>query len=194
MQNRLLQFLLAAGMLMFGACTTWQAVEESSSAVPRSGYAISLPKGWMRAALRDDRLLVTRDGLAIQTIEVASLEPSTAFAKTIKQSKKEISSDLLPERLAELTLAELQATQSMGTVSVIDNVPATLAGQPAFRLHVQYKTTKGLRIEELIYGMQDGKRVLHSAYRAPTLHFFARDLGTFEDAVRTLHSRDAAAK
>ena len=194
MRNGMLRILLALGVPMLGACTAWQVVEESVSTVPQSRYAISLPKGWMRSALRDDRLLVTRDGIAIQYIEVSSLEPADAFAKTVKQSKKKIGSDLLPEQLAELTLAELQATQSMGTVSVIENAPATVAGHPAFRLHVQYKTAKGLRIEELIYGMQDGKRVLRAGYRAPTLHFFTRDLGTFEEVVRTLRSSEVAGK
>jgi len=47
---------------------------------------------------------------------------------------------------------------------------------------MQYTTIKDLRIEERIYGMPDGKRAFRAVYRAPTLHFFARDPGTFEES------------
>ncbi|MFO1435784.1 MAG: hypothetical protein U1F34_05285 [Gammaproteobacteria bacterium] len=142
----------------------------------------------------NDRLMVTRDGVTVQYIEAANLDPSEAFAETIKQSKKKIGTDMLPEQVAELTLAEIQATQTAGAVKVLENTAATLDGEPAFRLHVQFKTEKGLRIEELIYGLMAGKRVLHLTYQAPTLHFFARDLNTFEDTIKSVRLSKAAAK
>jgi hypothetical protein len=186
MRKRGLRLLPLAAMLLLAACATWQPVEESSSQVPNSGYAVSLPKGWMRLNLLNDRLMVTADGIAVQSIEVASLEPATAFEQTLKKSKKKIGEDMLPEQLAELALAEVQATETMGNVTVIENAPATIDGQPAFRLHVQYKTPKGLRIEQMIVGIADGKRVLRATYQAPTLHFFARDRNAFEEVVKSL--------
>jgi hypothetical protein len=164
MRTRGLRLLLVTAMLAIAACATWEAVDESSSQVPNSTYTVTLPKGWMKLNLLNDRLMVTADGIAVQYIEIASLEPSTAFEQTLKKTKKKIGEDMLPEQLAALALAEVQATETMGNVTVLENAPATIDGQPAFRLHLQYKTPKGLRIEQMIVGIADGKRVLRATY------------------------------
>ena len=63
---------------------------------------------------------------------------------------------------------------------VLDNQPATLAGLPAFRVTTELKDSRGVRMRTVCTGMIAAEGFYNACYRAPTLHYFERDLPVYE--------------
>lgn len=166
-----------------GCAATWVRVEDADRRYRGEHYSITLPAGWMRSEA-GDRLVLSRDGLDLQRIVIEFRPHEKAFEEIGKAS----SSGMLPSELAELTIAELKASQEEGlpSLEILDNRPVSLAGHTGYALHLRFKTDAGLRIEVLLRGFVDENGMYQLMYRAPTLHYFGRDREVYESVTGSM--------
>jgi len=68
----------------------------------------------------------------------------------------------------------------MQGAALIENGPAEIAGRPGFKLVFGYKDPDGLKMKLVAYGLLAGDTLYELMYRAPERHYFARDVGRFE--------------
>jgi len=160
-----------------GCAATWVKVDDSGTLYQSEHYSVTLPTGWLRLE-SDDSLILSKDGVLLQLISIQFRQHKNAFEKIEKDS----SATLLPSELAELTIAELKATQDEGlpSMEVLRNAPVELAGHTGFDIHLRYKTDAGLRMDMLLRGFADESGFYLLKYNAPTLHYFQRDRQTYE--------------
>lgn len=173
-------FLVLAGTMLAGCVSTWVRVDGADEHYAAAHYQVSLPRGWLRIEDQGN-LLLSKDGPDLQRILIQFQSHEKAFAKLEKDS----SASMLPSELAELAIAELKASGEDGlpSLQVLRNEPVEIAGHMGFAIHARFKTDDGLRIELLLRGFVDERGLYLLTYRAPTLHYFARDLGAFESVV-----------
>ena len=183
--NRLLRgAVILIFALIAGCATTWTRIDDANRSYQGEHYSVVLPTGWMRLE-SSGNLLLSKDGIDLQRIIIEYHPHDKAFEKL----KKTSSASMLPSELAELTLAELEASQKDGlpSLKVISNSPVEIAGHTGFLLHLTFKTDDGLRIEMLMQGFADADGYYLLTYRAPTLYYFERDRGVFESVCASFH-------
>ena len=175
--------LLAAALTLVSGCVTapWSRLDTATTTEPDQFYTVELPAGWVRAEMFKDRVMITRDGIPLQFIEVTRRPGDQAFP----QIERGIPTGTLPLELAEMQIAEYKRHEQLAALEVLANLPATLGGLKGYRLHTRYRTGAGLRYEILTYGVASAEGYFTLTYRAPTLHYFQRDLPVFDTLVRS---------
>jgi len=163
--------------LIAGCAVLWSRIDDANRNYQGAHYSVTLPVGWMRRE-SGGNLLLSKDGIDLQRILIEYRPHEKAFEKL----KKTSSATMLPSELAELTIAELKASQQndLPSLKVISNAPVEIGGHAGFLIHLGYKTDAGLRIEILLEGFADAAGYYLITYRAPTLYYFARDRSAFE--------------
>ncbi|MFZ5511129.1 MAG: hypothetical protein ACOZCP_13855 [Pseudomonadota bacterium] len=174
-----LLFLVTLVLMLGGCVTTWTRLDQGQVKGPDDKFSVEVPPGWVQFSFNRNSLQITRDGLQIQFIDVALQSPEQQF----KRSKKSVGAATLPSELAALVLAELRAGLEPMAVTVLENTPATVAGKPGFKLHVQYRNDRGALFDRLVYGALHEGKVLTFSYHALDTHYFRRDLPVFEKIV-----------
>jgi hypothetical protein len=175
-------FALAAAALVAGCMPSapWVQAERDFQSSDDQ-FRIQLPDGWMRVNV-DETLLITRDGLDLQRIQVARHE----LGKPLKNSKRAPRAGMEPAEIADLLSGEFSSGEGITGVKVLESSPASLSGARGFKLVVAFKDQDGLRRRAVIYGLVGQKALWLAAYQAPQRHYFDQDLATFEKAVKTL--------
>lgn len=172
---------VAIMLLGLAGCASWQVIDEGTRTFRNSQFSVDLPVGWVRPLFIKDQVALTRDGFSLEQIVIMKKKNEQAF----KKIKKSAEPSMLPSELAELQLAEFKAGDEAmtGTVKVIENTPANIAGRPGFRLHTQFKSLQGLPVEQIIYGVRDQDTYYMLGYEAPSLFYFANHRAEFEQLV-----------
>ena len=69
-------------ILILGGCATWVAVGGKYSQ-SNQNFEVELPDGWRKYNLTRDKLMITRDGLALQQIQISrrSVDSELSFTK-----------------------------------------------------------------------------------------------------------------
>lgn len=184
---------LAAGLAVAAPAFAWKAVLAGQPFTHKgSGYSIQYPAGWRYVKMPfGDETVATRDGPALQLIFVDFRKHKQAF----RALRQDASPDMMPQDLAEKVVAEATSARSLQNMEVLSNEPTTLAGRPAFRLHVAYRTAVdagSVRYEEIIVGANSPQGIFLVGYRGPVLHNFARDVASFDQALGTFTIADKA--
>lgn len=176
--------LAAAALLVAAGCVTlpWVPAEPAYTA-RRGDYSLELPPGWMRFNMDpDDDLILTRDGLPLQTILVERVKTDADLSNT----KKKLAKGMMPLEAAEVVLDNIASDRRFASFEVLDNRPATVAGQPGFRATFLQKTRDdSLRVKTLYYGFLKGEVLYGFRYTAPARHYFDKDVGAFEKLLRS---------
>lgn len=175
--------LLLTVVLLSGCAGQWVRVGDSDNLHKGNGYQLRLPSGWIKIE-NDDTLLITRDGPALQRIQVRVASHENAF----KHLKKASNAKQLPSELAELFMADLRKEDAdeIPSLEVLSNEPASVAGHDAFRIHISYRTDAGLRYQTIAYGFVTDKQFVSIVFTAPTLYYFGRDHDKLETVVKSL--------
>jgi hypothetical protein len=170
-------------LLLPGCAMTWVKVDNAGKHYQDENYSVTLPIGWLRLD-SNDSLILSKDGILLQHIGIQYRLHEKAFEKIEKNS----SSTMLPSELAELTIAEFKATQDEGlpSLEILHNTPVELAGHTGFSIHLRYKTDTGLRFDMLLRGVVDENGFYLIKYSAPTLHYFERNLQTYNSLTESL--------
>ncbi len=168
-------------VLMLAACAPpWKHMPDSE-VVTEATYRVQLPAGWMRNTANRDSLFISRDGPALQGIEITEGTHEEAFKKIHETS----SPDMLPSELAELALALTKNELAASRVVLLENTPASVAGHEGFRLHLKYENAKGLDYEGVVTGFATVKRIYLIKYYGTRLHYFPRDLPVYEEMLQS---------
>jgi hypothetical protein len=186
--------VIALALFVLAACVpprpAWIPAERPF-VVAAAGFEVSPPPGWMRGNFADAQVLVaTRDGLPLQRIAVAATEVGKPIGKGA--AKRPVQAGMSPQELAELVIDDLQATNDVTDVRVVENAPATLSGRSAFRVLVSYRNARGLPMGAAVYGLLEAGRFYRIVYIAPKRHYFQLDLPTVEDVARSFRLRTTA--
>ena len=183
MKAKTIPLLLLLTLSLTACVGTWTRIDGSAAHYQDAHYRVSLPVGWLRIT-SDDSLILSKDGILVQTISIQFKEHAKAFEK-IKQAS---SPGMLPSELAQLTIAEFQAVQddSLPSLEVISNKPVEMGGIMGFEVQLLYKTDTGLRMGMLMRGVVDDEGYYLVKYNAPMLHYFERDRPAYETLTESL--------
>ncbi len=168
-------------VLLLTGCALWVRTE-SPYVSDTLHISADLPAGWMRQNT-SNFLVITKDGVLLQKIVANRME--IAREKQFASTKKRVSAGMLPQEVAEVVLDDLQSDQDLLGFEVEENSPATVGGVPGFKTRFSYKTKEGLKYRCVYYGALSGGYLYSLCYVAVARHYFARDLETFENMVRT---------
>ncbi|HRH82021.1 MAG TPA: hypothetical protein PLW81_13330 [Thiobacillaceae bacterium] len=173
------KILILALLLVLAGCAVWQRVDNARAEAPDKSYTVDLPLGWVRLMLDSQAIALTRDGFALNRIYIQRLD----LAKAFPQLKKHASAELLPSELAEQQIAEAKTAAKETVLTVLENAPTLVGGQPGYRLRLQQRNPRGLALDRVIYGCATAKGYFTLTYEAPALHYAARNLPEFEKTV-----------
>ena len=164
-------FLLSA----LSGCAPWVQVE-GPYRMDSQGYEANLPAGWRRATTVSDSLLLTRDGVSLQSIRIERV----AVGDELTHTKKKFAKRMSPQDVAEVELEEVRSDQGMRNVELVENAPFQVAGLPGFKLVYTFRTENGLRLKRVHYGLLVRDWVYRVQYQAAARYYFEKDLTTFE--------------
>ena len=170
-------FVLIAAMLLLNGCAPWVRTGGPYEAT-RENVALELPDGWMR--LNSDKyLLLTRDGVLLQSILVENIN----VKDPLKHTKKKFRKGMLPLEASEVIVDNIASDGEVLDFEVRESKSAKVAGESGFRVLYSYKTAEGLKMQGVLYGLMHGEGFYLIQYAAARRHYFERDLKTFERVV-----------
>ncbi len=180
------RILIITGLLALAyGCATPPKWEESAGneyTDAEAAYAITLPTGWAWIKYNEKSpLLATHDGPDLQAIRVFFRGHDKAFPAIGQDSAP----DMMPRELAELFVADLRKERGVGTIDIVDNIPADLGGAPGFRVELAWRSESGLRYRAIAYGCATARGLYVITYNAPALHYYEKSAGPFEQSVQT---------
>jgi len=138
-------------------------------------YSVELPQGWMRWNKGDD-LLITRDGVLLQHIQIVRLNTD----EPLKHTKKKFSKVMLPQEVAEVILDNIASNKDILNFQLIENSPLKISGNSGFKAVYIYKNKDGLKIKSIYCGFMAEKWFYGIIYNAPERYYFDKDIATFE--------------
>jgi hypothetical protein len=142
-------------------------------------FSIAMPEGWIRLNDgEDESLTVTRDGFLLQSISVRRLDVD----EPLEHTKKQLREGMSAKELAEVLVDDLRARPGFSGVKVLETRPATLSGQPGFRVTVTFMDD-GLRRQAVLAGVLLEEDLWRVSYVAPARHYFELDLKHFDAAL-----------
>ena len=175
-------------MLLAGCGGPYTRIEQPQYTAANQAYSVQLPVGWVQASLpqKPDVLTFSRDGFSLQSISVSNAKHDKAFP----QLKKAVSTTMLATDIAENQLSEIKATNpNPASIQVLENKLVNLSSGKACRLHLRYLNDKGLRFEQVTYGLVGKQYYYTLTYTAPSLHYFPRDKQVFEQVVNSFNAK-----
>lgn len=178
MRNPLLIPALALS-LFFAGCAAWQP-----GGVVYSGdknFSIKVPAGWtFTTSLMGPKtnLFATKDGVLLQQLAVTHHLDKDVFPN----SKRSVTAQMSPFEVAEVIVDELRSSRGITNLNVVENTPATVGGQPGFKLMLTYQNSDNLRVTEVRYGSHVGDRTWFLRFTAPSRHYFEHELPALEEA------------
>ncbi|MDY6904033.1 MAG: hypothetical protein SWH61_05035 [Thermodesulfobacteriota bacterium] len=186
-----LSVLLLLPILLFSGCIYKWAKIETPELSPASGeFKIQAPVGWVNYEGHKEQVLLTKDGTSLQYISIMRLDYNQAFPAM----EVMITKDTLVTELAEYFFTDFKKRYNDVQVEKIDTRPATIAGFKGFRSHLEFANAKGLLIETVAYGFVNENGYYEFEYQAPKLHYFKRDIKTFEKIVGSFKFLDEDAQ
>ena len=173
--KKILLIILALTM----GCAPWVQVGGLYKTESRN-FSVELPKGWMQWNKGDD-LLITRDGVLLQNIQIIRLN----IEEPLKHTKKKFSKDMLPQEAAEVILDNIASDQAVLNFELVENNPIKISGIPGFRAVYTYKNKDGLKIKSIYCGLITDKWFYGLSYNAAQRYYFDKDIQTFEKVVES---------
>lgn len=170
---------LAALVLLSGCETVWQPVAKPVLG-PGKQFTAQFPTGWVyRKDQGGERILVTRDGVLLQTIAVSRYP----VGSTLPQSGAKVPPEVAPEALGDLLFQETASAAENKQVELESAEPCLLDGCPGVRLRTGFRVETGLRYQsEWVAAIHGGYLVVLS-YTAPVRHYYAHDREAFARVV-----------
>jgi len=143
-------------------------------------FTVELPQGWMRWS-RGEYLLITRDGLSLQFIQIGRMK----IEDSLKHTKKKFLMGMLPQEAAEVAFDNMASNPDVLNLEVIENTPATVNGIPGFKVVHTYKNKDGLKLKSTYYGFLIGDWFYSLKYNAAQRYYFDKDIKTFEKVLES---------
>ena len=155
---------------------------------PPTTFNVAIPEGWRSINSEEPMLFLTKDGGYKQFVLIRErplAEPFTFSQRTMRNG-------MMPEEAAELIVNEIIADTNISNFSLLENVPARIAGHSGFRLTFLYTDADGFVFKTIYYGFIKGNTFFNIRYAATQDDYFLRDLKTFQQVFESFNL--AAAK
>jgi hypothetical protein len=178
------KLLVAVLLVALSGCAVWTRIDTALQEGPGNKYRVQAPIGWVRFNLAQDGIMITRDGAPIQFIYVGMRKDEEYF----RQTKVKLAKSVLPSDLAQMVLAEMRSDKALSNLVIKQNTPFTVAGQPGFRVHFQYRDERGTLFDRVVLGTAKDSDVIVMVYHGLNTHYFGRDLDTFYNVAKTFQS------
>jgi hypothetical protein len=143
---------------------------------PASTFHVAVPEGWRSIDSEDPMLFLTKEGGYKQFVLIRERPLTEPFTF----SKRAMRAGMVPEEAAELVVNEITADTNVTNFSLLENVPAHIAGHKGFRLIFLYTDMDGFVFKTIYYGFINGSTFYNIRYAATKDDYFQRDLKTFE--------------
>ena len=174
--------MLMIVIAMLSGCAVWVRTDGPYVASEQN-ISLELPDGWMRWNMdKDDFLILTRDGLDLQSIMVETIKAGDQ----LKNTKKKLRKGMLPLEAAEVILDNVSSSPKVHGLEVKENKSAKIDGHSGFRAVFTYKEDDGLKMKGVFYGFMQGEVLYGIKYLAAQRHYFDRDLKVFERVVASV--------
>jgi hypothetical protein len=160
-------------------CAPWARV----GGLHKSGshnFSVELPEGWMRLNT-SEYLLVTRDGVLLQSITVKRVD----IDEPLEHTKKKFSKGMLPQEVSEVILDNIASDQAVLNFRIIENVPIDIGGIHGFRAVFTFKNKDGLKLKSVFCGFIHDEWFYGIRYTAALRYYFDKDSETFEEVLRS---------
>ena len=168
--------------LTLSSCvTTWKLLANPQMTGPEGRYHVTAPACWIHAAMITEKICISKDGPSLNWKEVSHFNRSAGFPLT----RMKLNGEYLISEVAEYYLTELKARYQIVTVNHLSTEPAEIDGKTGFRMRLELILSNGLVFDILSYGAMDAENFYHLMYKAPRIHYFEKELATFEDFVGT---------
>ncbi len=166
---------------------TWEAVkgplkEEGLKVV------IDLPEGWHRFRDSSGDIILTKYGLALQSIRI-SRQP---LSDLNKDAKKPLTSSALPHEVAHWFGEQFLASTRLMNQQILETNTATVAGHPGYQVRVTFRNADGLKYQILQYGYLHDDAVTRLSYEAVAQDYYDRDLAAFEQVRASFREVEAS--
>lgn len=176
-------FICIVVMLLLAGCIKrpWTPTLETEYVASSQNVSVRLPEGWMLSG-REDILLLTRDGVLLQNVIVATINVDDE----LKYTKKKFKRGMLPLEQAGVALDNMASNPNYIAFKAHSKKPATVGGHQAFRTEITFKDEDGLLYRGILYGFMQNNWFYLVRYLAPDRHYFSRDRDKFEKIVKSL--------
>jgi len=143
---------------------------------PALTFNVAVPEGWKQIDTDDPMLFLTKDGGYRQFVLIRERPLAQPFQFTNRTMRQ----GMLPEEAAEIVVNEILADGNIRNFSLLENIPARIAGNSGFRLTFVYSDADGFVFKTLYYGFINGNTFYNLRYAATQEEYFQKDLKTFE--------------
>jgi hypothetical protein len=140
-------------------------------------FNAAIPEGWKKIHCDEPMLFMTREGGYKQFVLIRErplIEPFQFTQKSLRQG-------MLPEEAAEIVVNEMISDSNIHNFSLLENVPARIAGNSGFRLAFLYTDADGFVFKTIYYGFIRGDTFYNIRYGATKDEYFQKDLKTFQE-------------
>lgn len=148
-------------------------------------FAVEPPRGWMRQNTYQ-HLLVTRDGILLQTITIKRFGIDIDF----KYTKKKLSKEMLPMEAAEIVIDDIRSNPALLNFELLENSPRTMDGKQGLKLLFTFKNRDGLKFKNLYCGLLFGDGYYVIRYMAPERYYYDKDIRQFEAVLSSFKLTD----
>ncbi len=131
------------------------------------GFSVDIPDGWWRVNT-DRYFMITKDG-AFKHYILVQERPLTA---PFKNTGRVLEAAMLPHEAAQVIVDELSSDPNLTGFQMVENIPATVAGRPGFRLTFMYTDPAGIVFKTVYYGCIQGQRFYNLRYAASDKAYF----------------------
>lgn len=170
------RFMLVSLLLLVG-CTPPSVWVQDKGRLPvtKLNVSVVIPTGWMRLN-NENYLLLTRDGTLLQSISVNRKAVNSPFQYT----KKKLAKGMLPHEVADVIVDNMSSNQATQNFILQENTPATIAGEPGFKLVYGYRNRDGVKQKAIFYGFLFNEWFYEIRYHAAERYYFQKDIKAFE--------------
>lgn len=148
---------------------------------PALTFNVAVPEGWKQIPTDDPMLFITKEGGYKQFVLIRERPLAQPFQFTQKTMRQ----GMLPEEAAEIVVNEILADSHIRNFSLLENMPARIAGNSGFRLTFVYTDADGFVFKTLYYGFINGNTFYNLRYAATQEEYFQKDLKTFEEVFKS---------
>ncbi len=139
-------------------------------------FNAAVPEGWKKIDCDEPMLFMTKDGGYKQFVLIRERPLSEPFQFT----QRTFRADMVPEQAAEIIVNEIASDTNIRNFSLLENVPARIAGHNGFRLTFVYTDADGFIFKTIYYGFINGDTFYNIRYGATQEEYFQNDLKTFQ--------------
>jgi len=164
--------------LFICGCATWTKTNgqySNNSAM----YQVDLPWGWLKHA--GETLLVTKDGIFLEGIEIARINVN----KKLTHTKKKFVKGMLAEDIAAVAIDDLSTNSEINNLEILENGPVIISGQNGFRLAYLFRNKDGLKYKRVHYGFEYEDWVYRLTYTSAADYYFDKNVEEFNKVIES---------